>query len=96
MRFELIEKSVSLTSFNLVGFGVVPNVWGLGFCYLHLTILLCLGQSKVLLVPLKTKRTESVNFVSPSTVLARCNGGSHRTRPLRDLDRWITKLTVGY
>jgi hypothetical protein len=40
---------------------------------------------------------ESANRVSPSTIWVWHNGGSHcHPRPLKDLDRRIGLLTVGY
>jgi len=62
-----------LTPFELVGFRVVPNVRGLGFSYLHLTVFLGLSQSKIILVPLQTRTVALVNRISPSTTRVRSN-----------------------
>jgi hypothetical protein len=61
---------VGRTSFKLVGFSVVSNVWSFGFGDLHLTIFLGLSQSKILLVPLQAREEELVNGVSLSTIRA--------------------------
>jgi hypothetical protein len=52
---------MELTSFEFVGFSVVSNVWSFGLCYLHLTVLLSLSKSKILLVPLQTVAADSVS-----------------------------------
>ena len=43
-----------LTSFNLVSLCVIPYIGSLWLRDLHLAILLCLRQGKVLLIPLQT------------------------------------------
>ena len=82
---------MGFTPFELVGFGVVSNVWGLGFCYLHLTVFLSFGESKVFLVPLQTRAKWSANDPTPHGLaivsIVTVDG-------LKDLDRRIKPLTV--
>lgn len=84
---------VGFTSFELVGFGVVPNVWRFGFGDLHLTIFLSFGEGKVLFVPLQTRVTESAENIGLQAMRIRFSSGVH-CHPLKDLDRRIKLLTA--